>query len=112
MLIELTTNIMTSYKTSTKKRALNRENNRIFQCKYCPRTFSRHEAFRNHLQMHKDQMYLNENEPVCEKNISEPKRTNIGNTLQRTALSPVLFNDIINPYKEQTWDINEECEKQ
>ena len=57
-------------------------------------------------------MYLNENEPVCEKNISEPKRTNIGNTLQRTALSPVLFNDIINPYKEQTWDINEECEKQ
>ena len=33
---------------------------REFQCEYCPRSFSRLSAYRNHLRTHCDQMFLNE----------------------------------------------------
>ena len=95
---------MSSHNTFNRKRALVHENSKIFQCKYCPRTFSRRGAFRNHLRTHRDQMYLDENE---EENPSEPRRTVISNALQRTVLSPILFNDIISH-----WNINDKCEEQ
>lgn len=78
----------------------------IFQCKYCPRSFSRRGAYRNHLQSHRDQMYLDENNLTREEstNISEPVVAR--NNKQGPALSPILINDIITPCEEQISDIN------
>ena len=49
-------------------------------------------------------MYLDENE---EENPSKSRRTVVSNTLQRTVLSSILFNDIIS-----YWNINDKYEKQ
>ncbi len=80
----------------------------IFQCKYCPRSFSRRGAFRNHLQSHRDKMYLDENNLTREEeniNTSGP-RSAITRSTQRIALSPILINDTISPREEQTSDMN------
>src|SRR3989337_1671708 len=80
----------------------------IFQCKYCPRSFSRRGAFRNHLQSHRDMMYLDKNNLTREEentNTSNP-RSNIAKSTQRAALSPILINDITSPHEEQTSDMN------
>jgi len=69
----------------------------IFQCQYCPRSFSRRGAFRNHLRSHRDEIYLDENEFLHE--VSTP--TTIRNTFQRTVLSPVLINDSVSLQNDQ-----------
>ncbi len=96
--------------TLIRKRAQVHENSRIFQCKYCPRTFSKCGVFQNHFRTHRDQIYLDKNKPAREDNISELK-TVIRNILQRTILSPILFNDTTNLCKKQSLNINDEHEK-
>ncbi|CAI2190872.1 15822_t:CDS:2 [Funneliformis geosporum] len=103
---------MSLYNTLNRKKTLAHENSRIFQYKYCLRIFSRCDAFRNYLQTHRDQMYLDENELTLEKNTNELRRTVINNTLQRIVLSPILFNDTISQFEKQPLDINDECEEQ
>lgn len=78
----------------------------IFQCKYCSLSFSGRGAYRNHLQSHRDQMYLDENNLTREEstNISEPVVAR--NNKQGPALLPILINDIITPCEEQISDIN------
>ena len=71
-------------------------------------SFSRHRAFRNHLQSHQDMMYLDENNLTREKentNTSNP-RSDITKSTQRAALSLILINDITSPHEEQTSDMN------
>jgi len=88
-----------SYNTSAGK--VYKKN--TFQCNYCPRSFSRHGAYRNHLRSHRDQMYLDENNLTREKNIiNEPKLTVARNTIQETTLSPISINESIIPFNEQT----------
>ena len=74
-----------------------------FRCKYCSRTFSRRGAFRNHLRVHRDQMYLEENKLTCE-NVSNSKinSVTIKNTLQKTI---TLADEII--YDEISLNIND-----
>ena len=74
-----------------------------FRCKYCLRTFSRCGAFRNHLKIHRDQMYLEENE-LTRENVSnsEINSVTIKNTLQKTI---TLADEII--YDEISLDIND-----
>lgn len=74
-----------------------------FRCKYCPRTFSRRGAFRNHLKIHRDQMYLEENE-LTRENVSNSATNSatIKNTLQKTI---TLADEII--YDEISLDIND-----
>jgi Zinc finger, C2H2 type len=74
-----------------------------FRCKYCSRTFSRRGAFRNHLKIHRDQMYLEENE-LTRENVSnsEINSVTIKNTLQKTI---TLADEII--YDEISLDIND-----
>ncbi|CAB4387168.1 unnamed protein product [Rhizophagus irregularis] len=45
-----------------------------FRCEYCPKTYSKRSSLRNHLRMHRDQMYLNETGLFGEENtyISHP----------------------------------------
>ncbi|CAB5313075.1 unnamed protein product [Rhizophagus irregularis] len=45
-----------------------------FRCEYCPKTYSKRSSLRNHLQTHRDQMYLNETGLFGEENtyISHP----------------------------------------
>src|SRR5207249_1675105 len=79
--------IMSSHNTFNRKRALVHEYSKIFQCKYCPRTFSRDGTFLNQLPTLSDAMSLDENE---EENPSEQRIT-------------VINNDIIS-----FWNINDE----
>jgi len=74
-----------------------------FRCKYCSRTFSRRGTFRNHLKIHRDQMYLEENE-LTRENVSnsEINSVTIKNTLQKTI---TLADEII--YDEISLDIND-----
>ena len=74
-----------------------------FRCKYYSRTFSRRGAFRNHLKIHRDQMYLEENE-LTHENVSnsEINSVTIKNTLQKTI---TLADEII--YDEISLDIND-----
>ena len=68
-----------------------------FRCKYCSRTFSRRGAFRNHLKIHHDQMYLEENE-LTHENVSnsEINSVTIKNTLQKTiTLADEIIYDVI-----------------
>ena len=81
-----------------------------FQCEYCPRTFTRRGAFRNHLKKHRNQMFLEENELTREE-VFEPttissttmSSTTIRNTSQKTVLPFILTEEIL--YK-QSLDIN------
>jgi|RhiMetdeSRZDD1v2_1073273.scaffolds.fasta_scaffold2459250_1 hypothetical protein len=82
------------------------KNKNVFHCDYCPQSFSRRGAFRNHLRSHRDQIYLDENEltrNIGATNIgatTETTPTAFGNIFQRTILSPILINDIVNPLEE------------
>ncbi|CAB4413656.1 unnamed protein product [Rhizophagus irregularis] len=78
----------------------------IFQCKYCSRSFSRRGAYRNHLQSHRDQMYLDENNLTREESTNISESVVARNNKQGPALSPILINDIITPCEEQISDIN------
>src|SRR5437763_13433479 len=90
-----------------------KHNKNIFQCKYCPQTFSRQGAYRNHLKSHRDQMYLDENNLTRdENNLTREENTSspiAKNTFQKTIFSPILIDDdIINPHGEQTYGANVE----
>src|SRR4051794_29486576 len=69
----------------------------IFQCKYCSQSFSKHGAFRNHLRSHCDQIYLDENEFICEISIPTTR-----NTSQRTVFSSVLINESVGLHNDQS----------
>jgi hypothetical protein len=66
----------------------------VFQCEYCPQSFSRRGAFRNHLRLHRDQIFLDENQLTRE--ITMPSTS-----LQRTVLSPILDNNNVDLHNNQ-----------
>lgn len=70
------------------------------KCDYCTRTFSRRGAFRNHLQTHRDQMYLEENKLTREE--VAINSTTIRNTLQKTV--PLILTDEL-IYNENPLDV-------
>jgi uncharacterized Zn-finger protein len=74
----------------------------IFQCRYCSRSFSRQGAFRNHLRVHRDQMFIDENNLTREENI-EPRSTG---AKRRAVLSPIIINDTMDPHEEHILNVN------
>ena len=84
-----------------------------FQCEYCPKWFSKRSSLRNHLRLHRDQMYLNETGLSREENTStvsgsllntsQEYKLSMGNLnihLQNeVSLTSTIFTKIINQYK-------------
>ena len=62
-----------------------------FKCKYCPQTFTRRGAFRNHLKKHRDQMFLEENKLTREE-VLEPTTIN-STTINSTTMSSTTIRN-------------------
>lgn len=67
------------------------KNKNVFQCNYCPQSFSRRGAFRNHLRSHRDQVYLDENELA----------RNTSTITNETMSTPALTNDVVRLVEEE-----------